>query len=377
MPQHKKKQAARKKKAEKKHKQKATLQKASEWSPENDLDSDEMASDKDSDLNSVEWRAIQEGANTIITTLQASKSQEPSSESESVLSFMSGSSFTPKEKKVYKDDKKANKPLDFAPRKPVPNLPVVFRGRTVIYTPKKETTLSQIPPPKKVTQKVDAPKNPDLAQHRSRSLHRLSHPWTPCSCHCPKEAQHHLPGYQRAHLQDHLKVQHPSRHPQKKVTSPTQTIKQSPEKVASAPCSPPDKRGSISNTNQNSKSPIDRKTQKSPVRIPFMQNPLKQTRNISPLVTNQPTSISRQNTQMSGKRILPANRLDLVRMTSTHSSSGESDRNGFLRQLTFIKSRQKSQDVMLLHVLSQHHSMPHPEEQVQEPQQFSYVLLVV
>uniref|UniRef100_A0A671SC53 Adenomatous polyposis coli protein 2-like n=1 Tax=Sinocyclocheilus anshuiensis TaxID=1608454 RepID=A0A671SC53_9TELE len=341
MPQHKKRQAARKKKAEKKHKQKATLQTATDWSPENDLDSDEMASDKDSDLNSVEWRAIQEGANTIITKLQASKSQEPSSESESVLSFMSGSSFTPKEKKVYKDDKKANKPLDFAPRKPVPNLPVVFRGRTVIYTPKKEITLSQRPPPKKVTQKADAPKNPDLAQHRSRSLHRLGHPMDSTLLSLPKRSSTPPARIPKSSSSGSSQSSTPSRHPQRKVTSPTQTIKQGPENVASATCSPPDKRGSTSNTNQNSKSPIDRKTQKSPVRIPFMQNPSRQTRNISPLVTNQPTSISRQNTQMSGKRILPANRLDLVRMTSTHSSSGESDRNGFLRQLTFIKDSSK------------------------------------
>uniref|UniRef100_A0A8C2IF64 APC regulator of WNT signaling pathway 2 n=1 Tax=Cyprinus carpio TaxID=7962 RepID=A0A8C2IF64_CYPCA len=341
MPQHKKKQAARKKKADKKHKQKATLQKAIEWSPENYLDSDEMASDKDSDLNSVEWRAIQEGANTIITKLQASKSQEPSSESESVLSFMSGSSFTPKEKKVYKDDKKANKPLDFAPRKPVPNLPVVFRGRTVIYTPKKETTLSQRPPPKKVTQKADAPKNPDLAQHRSRSLHRLGHPMDSTHLSLPKRSSTPPARIPKSSSSGSSQSSTPSRHPQKKVTPPTQTIKQGPEKVASAPCSPADKRGSTSNTNQNSKAPIDRKTQKSPVRIPFMQSPSRQTGNISPLVTTQPTSVSRQNMQMSGKRILSANRLDLVRMASTHSSSGESDRNGFLRQLTFMKESSK------------------------------------
>ncbi|XP_059393181.1 adenomatous polyposis coli protein 2-like [Carassius carassius] len=341
MPQHKKKQAARKKKAEKRHKQKATLQKGIDGSPQNDLDSDEIASDKDSDLNSVEWRAIQEGANTIITKLQASKSQEPSSESESVLSFMSGSSFTPKEKKVYKDDKKANKPLDFAPRKPVANLPVVFRGRTVIYTPKKETTLSQRPPPKKVTQKADAPKNPDLAQHRSRSLHRLGHPMDSTQFSLPKRSSTPPARIPKSSSSGSSQSSTPSRPPQKKVTSPTQTIRQGPEKVASAPCSPTDKRASILNNNQNSKSPIDRKTQKSPVRIPFMQNPSRQTRNISPLVTNQPTSISRQNMQMSGKRILPANRLDLVRMTSTHSSIGESDRNGFLRQLTFIKESSK------------------------------------
>nr|XP_055039574.1 adenomatous polyposis coli protein 2 isoform X1 [Misgurnus anguillicaudatus]XP_055039575.1 adenomatous polyposis coli protein 2 isoform X1 [Misgurnus anguillicaudatus] len=341
MPQHKKKQAARKKKSEKKHKQKAAPHKASEkWDPEND--SDEMVSDKDSDLNSVEWRAIQEGANTIITKLQASKSQEPSSESESVLSFMSGSSFTPKEKKIFKDDKKANKPLDFAPRKPVPNLPVVFRGRTVIYTPKKETTLSQIPPPKKVTPKTDVPKNPNLAQHRSRSLHRLGHPADTTQLSLPKRSSTPPARIPKSSSSGSSQSSTPSRRPQKQVTSPTQTLKQHQEKAASAPCSPPDKRASTSNSNQNSKSPIDKKSQKSPVRIPFMQNPSKQTRIISPLVTNQPSNISRQNTQMSGKRVLPANRMNLVRMTSSHSSSsGESDQNGYLRQLTFIKETSK------------------------------------
>ncbi|XP_051967396.1 adenomatous polyposis coli protein 2-like [Xyrauchen texanus] len=340
MPQHKKKQAARKKKADKTHKQKASLLKATEeWSPKNDLDSDELVSDKDSDLNSVEWRAIQEGANTIITKLQASKSQEPSSESESVLSFMSGSSFTPKEKKVFKDDKKANKPLDFAPRKPVPNLPVVFRGRTVTYTPKKETTLSQRPPPQKVIPKADAPKNPNLAQHRSRSLHRLSNPIAQLSL--PKRSSTPPARIPKSSSSGSSQSSTPSRHPQKKVTSPTQTIKQAQEKVASAPSCPQYKMGSTPNPNQNSKSPIDKKTQKSPVRIPFMQNTLRQTRVISPLIASQPSIISRQNTQMSGRRILPANRFDLARLTSTHSSSGESDQNGLLRQLTFIKESSK------------------------------------
>uniref|UniRef100_W5LI44 Adenomatous polyposis coli protein 2 n=1 Tax=Astyanax mexicanus TaxID=7994 RepID=W5LI44_ASTMX len=343
MPKQKKKQSNRKRKGEKKQKQKTTQpQKDSEvWGPGNDQYSDDMASDKDSDLNSVEWRAIQEGANTIITKLQASKSQEPSSESESVLSFMSGSSFTPKpdinEKKVLKD-KKANKPLDFAPRKPVPNLPVVFRGRTVIYTPKKETTLSQRPPPKKVTPK-DAPKNPNLAQHRSRSLHRLGRPNDSTQLSLPKRSSTPPARIPKSSSSGSSQSSTPCRQPYKKITSPTQTVKQSPKVASSAPSSPPEKKGCVSPPNQNPKSPPDSKTQKSPVRIPFMQNPTRQSRAISPLVTNQPTSTNRPNsgTQITGRRILPANRLDLVRMTAAHSRSGETDRNGFLRQLTFIK----------------------------------------
>lgn len=342
MPKQKKKQAIRKRKGDSKQKHKTSQKDTGHWDPEDDLDSEEMASDKDSDLNSVEWRAIQEGANTIITKLQASKSQEPSSESDSVLSFISGSSFTPKpEKKVVKD-KKANKPLDFAPRKPVPNLPVVFRGRTVIYTPKKEKTLSQRPPPKKVTPKSDAPKNLSLAQHRSRSLHRLGHLSESNQLSLPKRSSTPPARIPKSSSSGSSQSSTPSRQPQKKVLPTTQAIKQNQKTVTSDPDSPPDNKRGTSISNQNQRS-TDSKTQKSPVRIPFMQNSAKQSRAISPLVTPQLTSISRQNSQLSGKRISPANRLDLVRMTSAHSCSGESDQNGFLRQLTFIKeSRQNA-----------------------------------
>lgn len=348
MPKQKKKQAIRKRKGEAKQKQKTTQKETRHWDPEDDLDSEEMASDKDSDLNSVEWRAIQEGANTIITKLQASKSQEPSSESDSVLSFISGSSFTPKpdindKKKMVKENKKANKPLDFAPRKPVPNLPVVFRGRTVIYTPKKEKTLSQRPPPKKVTPKSDGPKNPSLAQHRSRSLHRLGHFSDSAQLSLPKRSSTPPARIPKSSSSGSSQSSTPSRQPQKKVPPFTQTIKQNQKTVTSDPDSPPDKRRGTFTSNQNTRS-AENKTQKSPVRIPFMQNSSKQSRAISPLVTNQLSSISRQNSQLSGKRISPANRLDLVRMASAHSCSGESDHNGFLRQLTFIKesSRQNT-----------------------------------
>lgn len=345
MPKQKKKQATRKRKGETKQKQKTTQKETGHWDPEDDLDSEEMASDKDSDLNSVEWRAIQEGANTIITKLQASKSQEPSSESDSVLSFISGSSFTPKpdindKKKLVKENKKANKPLDFAPRKPVPNFPVVFRGRTVIYTPKKEKMLSQRPPPKKVMPKSDGPKNPSLAQHRSRSLHRLGHLSDSTQFSLPKRSSTPPARIPKSSSSGSSQSSTPSRQPPKKVAPSTQTVKQNQKTVTSDPDSPPDKKRGASMSNQNPRS-ADNKTQKSPVRIPFMQNSSKQSKAVSPLVTNQLASISRQNSQLSGKRISPANRLDLVRMTSAHSSSGESDHNGFLRQLTFIKeSRQ-------------------------------------
>ncbi|XP_077389952.1 adenomatous polyposis coli protein 2 [Festucalex cinctus] len=327
MPKQRRKMAARKKQ----------VQKASEvWNM--DEDSDDPAWDEDSDLNSVEWRAIQEGANAVVTGLQAAKSQEVSSEeSESVLSFMSTSSFTPKEKKFAKD-KKANKPLDFAQRKPVPNLPVVFRGRTVIYTPIKETAPSQIPPPRKVSAKGDAPKNPELAQHRSKSLHRLGRPQD-MELHLPKRSSTPPPRIPKSSSSGSSQSSTPSKHSQNKLASPTQTMSRPIQKKNGTPSSspparsPPERMGRSPVVNKVEKTPPP-KTQKSPVRIPFMQNSVRPARPLSPLVTNQATG--RPN-PVSGKRVLPAKRSDLVRMTSAHSINSESDSNGFLRQLTFIK----------------------------------------
>ncbi|XP_037326500.2 adenomatous polyposis coli protein 2 isoform X2 [Pungitius pungitius] len=330
MPKQRRKLAARKKKAENTQKQKA----ADVWNEE--MDSDDTAWDKDSDLNSVEWRAIQEGANCVVTELQASKSQEPSSEeTESVLSFMSTSSFTPKERKFAKD-KKANKPLDFAQRKPVPNLPMVFRGRTVIYTPKKDTAPSQIPPPRK----TDAPKNPNLAQHRSKSLHRLGHPQD-FELSLPKRSSTPPPRIPKSSSSGSSQSSTPSKQSQKKMLSPTQTNKSIQKNNSSPPSSPPasgpvERKGRSPVVNHNEKSPPP-KTQKSPVRIPFMQNTVRP-RALSPLVTNQTTT--KQTSQVNGKRVPTANRFGLVRMTSVHSSGSESERNGFLRQLTFIKESQ-------------------------------------
>ncbi|KAM6945694.1 adenomatous polyposis coli protein 2 [Aplochiton taeniatus] len=337
MPKQRKKLSARKKKSDKNQKQKSNFCKStSGWNIE-DTDSDDIVSDKDSDLNSVEWRAIQEGANSVVTGLQASKSQEPSSEeTESVLSFMSGSSFTPKEKKFYKD-KKANKPLDFAQCKPVPNLPVVFRGRTVIYTPKKETTLSQRPPLKKVSTTTDSPKNPNLAQHRSKSLHRLGRPQDLEEFSLPKRSSTPPPRIPKSSSSGSSQSSTQSKTSQRKVTSPTQVSKPIQKRDPRLGSSPPERKGRpLVTSNQSPKSPVH-KTQKSPVRIPFMNSSTRQSRTISPLVTNQPTSVNKQNAQIPGKKILPANRFDIVRVGSVHSSSGESDRNGFLRQLTFIK----------------------------------------
>ncbi|MBN3306510.1 APCL protein, partial [Amia calva] len=366
MPKQRRRHSARKRKAERKQKLKNNIQKAIEgWNSARDQESDDVASDKDSDLNSVEWRAIQEDANAIVTRLQAaSKSRELSSESESVLSFMSGvsvgSSFhiNPEKgdrSKHIKEQGKGNKmadgrnskaQLDFAQRKPVPSLPVVFRGRTVIYmpNPKKEVNSSQKPTPKKMSPKTETPvKNPNLAQQRSRSLHRLGQPSDSTELSLPKRSSTPPARMTKSTSSGSSQTSTPSRQPQKKLTSPFPNSKQIPKKETKPVNSLMDKKSNPASAQKstNVKSPAHKKTQKSPVRIPFMQTPSRQSmpsRTISPLVTNQSSpSISRQNTQLSGNRTRPANRLELVRMTSAQSSSSESDRNGILRQLTFIK----------------------------------------
>ena len=334
MPKQRRKHASRKKKVANIERGKKALD---AWKLDEELDSEDAAWDKDSDLNSVEWRAIQEGANSVVTgLLQASKSQEPSSEeTESVVSFMSTSSFTPKERKFSKD-KKLNKPLDFAQRKPVPNFPVVFRGRTVIYTPKKETAPSQRPPPTKMTDS-DPPKNPNLAQHRSKSLHRLGHPQD-VDFALPKRSSTPPPRIQKSSSSGSSQTSTPSK--QKKTTSLTTMNKVIPKKCVaptnSPPASNPERTGCAPIVNSDEKL-LTSKTQKSPVRIPFMQNTVK-SRPLSPLVTNQTTG--KPTNMVNGKLVSPASRLELLRMTS---GKREADRNGFFRQMTFIKESKTAQ----------------------------------
>lgn len=330
MPKQRRKHASRKKKATNIDKGKKTL---GAWKLDEELDSDDAAWDKDSDLNSVEWRAIQEGANSVVTGLQASKSQEPSSEeTESVVSFMSASSFTPKERKFAKE-KKLNKPLDFAQRKPVPNLPVVFRGRTVIYTPKKEAAPSQRPPPTKLTNS-DPPKNPNLAQHRSKSLHRLGHSQD-VHVALPKRSSTPPPRIQKSSSSGSSQTSTPSKQKKTASLSGMTKAKKSVAPTNIPPASNPERTGSAPFVNADEKFSTS-KTHKSPVRIPFMQNTVK-ARPLSPLVTNQ---TGKSTDTVNGKLPSPASRLQLLRMTS---AGREADSNGFFRQMTFIKESKTAQ----------------------------------
>uniref|UniRef100_A0A672G473 APC regulator of WNT signaling pathway 2 n=1 Tax=Salarias fasciatus TaxID=181472 RepID=A0A672G473_SALFA len=117
-----------------------------------------LAEDSDESLTSTDWRAIREGAARVVDGLLAAKPDtDDETETEEVMSL--ASSFTPKNRKWSSGGGGASKPLDFAARRPRgASIPVVLRGRTVIYTPpRRDSPPSQVP----------------LASQRSKSLHRL------------------------------------------------------------------------------------------------------------------------------------------------------------------------------------------------------------
>uniref|UniRef100_A0A8C3XKA3 APC regulator of WNT signaling pathway 2 n=2 Tax=Chelydra serpentina TaxID=8475 RepID=A0A8C3XKA3_CHESE len=336
---------------------------------------DEMVSDKGSDLDSVEWKAIQEGANSIVTWLHqaaASLSREPSSESDSILSFVSGLSvgstlqlsLDRKDKKrarsglgrevekrdhvmAFQESKKAmgaggrnaRTEKNGSQQKPMSNLPVVFRGRTVIYVPSaaKDSPSPRSTPQKTATTKPEATiQNLTLSQQRSRSLHRLGKASEMADLTLPKRSATPPARITKPPSSGSCRTSTPSQPTQKKLTSPSQLNKQLPSQgvkvgrsspTGSAPKAPP----------QKSPATKQHKTQKSPVRIPFMQKPNKK---MLPARSSMPVleeHVGSPKLKGNGKGVLPTARLNLVRMSSARSSGSESDRSGFLRQLTFIK----------------------------------------
>jgi len=348
---------------------------------------EDAGSDRGSDLDSVEWQAIQEGANSIVTWLHqaaASLSREPSSESDSILSFMSGLSVGStlqlslgrQEKKragsaagrdaarrehsksrPERKDAPAARPAGRgsaraerspAPAKPVPNLPVVFRGRTVIYMPSlaKGAPSPRATPKKSPTAKPEAPpaKNLSLSQQRSRSLHRLGKPPETGDLALPKRSTTPPARIGKGPPSSgSSRTSTPSQHAPKKLPSPSQLAKQGPPgtgKAGSSPSPPgPPARAPAS----RSPAPKQSKTQKSPVRIPFMQKPSRKVlpgRGAMPVLEEQADGGKARGGGPGGSR------LNLVRMSSARSSGSDSDRSGFLRQLTFIK---ESSSLLLRH----------------------------
>nr|XP_028569368.1 adenomatous polyposis coli protein 2 isoform X1 [Podarcis muralis] len=338
-----------------------------------------------SDLDSVDWKAIQEGANSIVTWLhQAATSfaRDPSSESDSILSFMSGLSsgstlqlsLERKEKKAgrkvpgrhvekkdlpraFQDGKKVvatggpraqnSRAEKNVQQKPLTNLPVVFRGRTVIYMPnvaKDSPAQSPRAAPKKAgpPAKQEAPvKNLSLNQQRSRSLHRPGKISEMVDLTLPKRSATPPARMTKAPSSGSSRTSTPSQPNQKKLTSPSQPPgRQIPTREAGKANGNATSPGQNPKPVQKSPVPKQHKTQKSPVRIPFMQKPVKKTlpaRSAMPTLEEQVGRGRGTRPQTGGKPALQSSHLNLVRMSSARSAASESDRSGFLRQLTFIK----------------------------------------
>uniref|UniRef100_A0A2K5RNQ9 APC regulator of WNT signaling pathway 2 n=1 Tax=Cebus imitator TaxID=2715852 RepID=A0A2K5RNQ9_CEBIM len=325
-------------------------------------------SDRASDLDSVEWRAIQEGANSIVTWLHqaAAATREASSESDSILSFVSGLSVgstlqAPKHRKgrqaggetgnTRRPEKRGTasaKPSGSSrstagPEKPrgtqktTPGVPAVLRGRTVIYVPSPAPRAQHkgTPGPRTTPRKVAPPclpqaaapgKVPSPGQQRSRSLHRpgktselatLSQP--------PRSA---TPPARLAKTPSSSSSQ----------TSPASQPLPRKRPQVTQPAGPMPGPGAspMPKTPARTLLAKQHKTQRSPVRIPFMQRPARRGPPALARAVPEPGPRGRAGAEAGpGTR---GGRLGLVRVASALSSGSESsDRSGFRRQLTFIK----------------------------------------
>lgn len=325
-------------------------------------------SDRASDLDSVEWRAIQEGANSIVTWLHqaAAATREASSESDSILSFVSGLSVgstlqPPKHRKgrqaegemgsARRPEKRgaASVKTSGSPRSPAgpekprgtqkttAGVPAVLRGRTVIYVPSPAPRAQPkgTPGPRATPRKVAPPclaqpaapaKVPSPGQQRSRSLHRpgktselatLSQP--------PRSA---TPPARLAKTPSSSSSQ----------TSPaSQPLpRKRPPVTQAAGALPGPGASPVPKTPARTLLAKQHKTQRSPVRIPFMQRPAR--RGPPPLARAVPEPGPRGRAGTEAGPGARGGRLGLVRVASALSSGSESsDRSGFRRQLTFIK----------------------------------------
>uniref|UniRef100_A0A4W3GUH9 APC regulator of WNT signaling pathway 2 n=1 Tax=Callorhinchus milii TaxID=7868 RepID=A0A4W3GUH9_CALMI len=341
-------------------KKRQSSRRKSERSAKNDTRRERWSSMSDltsPDLESFEWKAIQEGANSIVTSLHqaaACLSREPSSESDSILSFVSGLSigstlhFTLERKDKQRSQKEqAVDKGSIAPKQPTRavSLPVVFRGRTVIYMPdmfKKTTTAT--PSVKKAPLKNNTPSKNPSQTFRSRSLHRPGKTTEKVDASLPKRSATPPARIVRGPSRGSSRNSTPSRQPQKTVTVPAQATKPvtlTGQNISKKP------RSQVNSTpsTPSVKSPaLGKQLRKSPVQTLTKQAaPAKK---VSSFQKNEPTLHSKS---QSAKRILPPNRLDLVRMSSSKSSGSEGDKSNFVRQLTFIKEsssflmRQKSE----------------------------------
>uniref|UniRef100_A0A8D1ANU4 Adenomatous polyposis coli protein 2 n=1 Tax=Sus scrofa TaxID=9823 RepID=A0A8D1ANU4_PIG len=326
-----------------------------------ELGEEAAGSDRASDLDSVEWRAIQEGANSIVTWLHqaaAAATREASSESDSVLSFASGLSVgstlqhslhrkgrRPRAEGQAGSTKRPEKgdtalaQRSSGPEKPrgtqktASGVPAVLRGRTVIYVPSPATRAQPrgAPGPRAVPRKMGAPSAvqpaaPGPGQQRSRSLHRPGKISELAALSPP----------QRSATPPARLAKTPSSSSSQTSPASQPLPKRSPPAAQATGPLPGPGASPVPKTPARALLAKQHKTQKSPVRIPFMQRPAR--RGPPPLARAAPEPGPRGRAGSEGGPATRGGRLGLVRVASARSTGSESsDRSGFRRQLTFIK----------------------------------------
>ncbi|XP_014651456.1 PREDICTED: adenomatous polyposis coli protein 2 [Ceratotherium simum simum] len=264
-------------------------------------------SDHASDLDSVEWRAIQEGANSIVTWLHqaAVATGEASSESDSILSFVSGlsvgstlqasphrkgpqpraegqagSAARPEKRDAALAQRSSGPRLPCGPEKPrgapktTSGVPAVLRGRTVIYVPSPAPRPQPkgAPGPRAVPRKMGPPSPaqpaapataPGLGQPRSRSLHRPGKISELTALSPP----------QRSATPPARLAKTPSSSSSQTSPASQPLPRRSPPAAQPAGPLPGPGTSPVPKTPARALLAKQHKTQKSPVRIPFMQRP--------------------------------------------------------------------------------------------------------
>ena len=305
------------------------------------------SSDHASDLDSIEWRAIQEGANSVATWLHqaaAAAAREASSESDSVLSFATGQSVgstlqptlhrkgcRPREEHQPGGALRPEKPegaltqRSSGPEKPrgtqkAPNgVPAVLRGHTVIYMPTPATRAQPrgAPGSRIVARKMGAPspvqpaaptKAPNPGQQRSRSLHRPGKISELATLSPP----------QRSATPPARLAKTPSSSSSQTSPASQPLPRRSPPAAQPAGPLPGPRASPVPKTPARALLAKQHKTQKSPVRIPFMQRPAR--RGPPPLARAAPEPGPRGRVGAEGGSAARGGRLGLVRMASARSS---------------------------------------------------------
>ncbi|XP_077127321.1 adenomatous polyposis coli protein 2 [Ranitomeya variabilis] len=295
---------------------------------------DKVENDDMSDLDSVDWEAIKEGANSIISWIHqasASISRESSTISggPSSDSLMSSPSVSARQPLYGQHKQNQNRPqrskisassqissssegsksnigrkVANTSQKSFSNIPMVYRGRTVIYMPAQE----KITAAKQSNQNNEPQEISKVTNSmRSRSLHRLGKSADiGVDITLPKRSATPPARINNGPTCNSLRNTTPSQKAQSTVTPPS-----------------PKSKGV-----RNSQAPGN-KTQKSPVRIPYMKKPSPRgPAGPSPLAIESVSASPRQSP--SKRPTAQGSRLNQVR-------NNESEKSGILRQLTFIK----------------------------------------